>query len=467
MILESLQDYNNIDAPVIIFGSGPAGLTLALELEKKNIKSIIIEAGAKDYSEDSQKFYEGKVVGDALVDLASSRLRQLGGTSGHWGGWSIPMEDYSFENWPIKYDDVKKYEASACKILNIKNEFRKSSLNDSINQIEFQYSTVRFGEKFYHQIQKSNNIFIILNTQLSHLEGANKKTEYAVCVSNGNIFKLKSKYFILCCGGIENSRILLWSKEKNVNFIDYDSPIGKYWMSHPWIVAGKGIIFKKQLKKINNFMDYEDILHFAPKKELLKKKEILSGAIYMKADEDNKYYKEIIKDILCVAPDLGKKISREIFYKDLKCGNIFMNLEEKAEEFNRIELNSKKKDLLNIPQPILFYKKSQITTYSAKTILEEFGNFCIKNDIGRVAMAKEIFNLEGYDNLGVNHHIGGTRMGENKKSSVVDKNLKVHQNYNLYVCGSSVFCSSCYANPTFTIIQLSLRLASHLKNLLG
>ena len=336
-----------------------------------------------------------------------------------------------------------------------------------MNQIEYQYSSVRFGEKFYDQIKKSNNIYITLNTQLSHFEGDNNKTETAICIFNEKTFKLKSKYFILCCGGIENSRILLWSREKNRSLIHSDLPIGKYWMAHPWFVAGKGIIFKQKLKKkLNNYLNYEDVLHFAPNEKLLTSKNILNGALYIRADEDTEYYKEIIKDLLCVAPELGKKISREFIYKELKCGNIFMNLEEKAEERNRIELDSKKKDKFDIPQTVLFYKKNKTTTYTARTILEEFGDFCLKTDVGRIAIAKEIFNLEGYDNLGVNHHIGGTRIGKDKKTSVVDENLKLHYNDNLYICGSSVFYSSCYANPTFTIIQLSLRLANHLKSLL-
>ncbi len=467
MIIENISNINLANFPVTIFGSGPAGISLALELEKNNIKSIIIEAGGKEYSEDSQKFYEGTIIGDTLFDLSASRLRQLGGTSGHWGGWSLPLDDYSFKNWPIKSDDIKQYQELTCKILNIKNQFRKSSLNNLMNQIEYQYSSVRFGEKFFDQIKKSNNIYITLNTQLSHFEGNNNKTEAAICIFNEKTFKLKSKYFILCCGGIENSRILLWSREKNRSLIHSDLPIGKYWMAHPWFVAGKGIIFKQKLKKkLNNYLNYEDFLHFAPNEKLLTSKNILNGALYIRANEDTKYYKEIIKDLLCIAPELGKKVSREFIYKELKCGNIFMNLEEKAEESNRIELDSKKKDKFDIPQTVLFYKKNKTTTYAARTILEEFGDFCLKTDVGRIAIAKEIFNLEGYDNLGVNHHIGGTRIGKDKKTSVVDENLKLHYSDNLYICGSSVFYSSCYANPTFTIIQLSLRLANHLKSLL-
>lgn len=418
MILKSLENFNNLNIPIIIFGSGPAGVSLALELEKFKIKSVIIEAGKKDYDEDSQKFYEGTVVGDTSVDLSGSRLRQFGGTSGHWGGWSKPLEEYDYKNWPIKQKDTFRFQQSTCEILNIRNQFRNSTLNKSLNQIEFQYSKVRFAEKYYDHIKDSNNIFLVLDTQLSHFEGNNRNTKFAICISKNNTYQLKSKYFILCCGGVENSRILLWSKEKNNNFINNDLPIGKYWMSHPWIVSGKGIIFKEQLKKkmSDKYVDYEDILHFASKKKLIEHNSILGGAIYMRADEDTKFYKEIIKDLLCTAPDLGKKISKEILYKDLKCGNIFMNLEEKAEEENKITLDYKKKDALNIPQPVLFYKKNVATIHSAKKIMEEFANFCRENDIGRIAIAKEIFNLEGYNNLGVNHHIGGTRMGKIRKN---------------------------------------------------
>ena len=53
-------------------------------------------------------------------------------------------------------------------------------------------------------------------------------------------------------------------------------------------------------------------------------------------------------------------------------------------------------------------------------------------------------------------------MGDNKNISVVDKNLKVHETNNLYVCGSSTFVSGGHANPTLSIIQFSLRLAKHL-----
>ena len=460
MILKNLNNIDLDNFSVAIFGSGPAGITTALELEKKNIKCLLIEAGDENYSEISQKFYEGKIIGDPITDLSASRLRQFGGTSGHWGGWSKPMEKYNFDLWPLNANDLDIYLKRTCEILNINNQFRKSSLNEFFNQIEFQYSTVGFADKFKNHISKSNNIFLVLNTQLSHFVGSNNNTDYAVCISNSVIKKIRANYFVLACGGIENSRILLWTRKQNQEFIDNELPIGKYWMNHPWILGGKGIISKKKLKKKigDNFLEYDGIIHFAAKKELIIKKEILSAAIYIRPEEDAKIYKEIIKDILCVAPEYGKKIARMVFKKDLKCGNIFMHLEEDQTENNKIVLDVKK-DKFGIPLVKLFYKKSNYSLKTAKLFLEEFGNLCRKDDLGRIAIEESIYNLESFEHLGAYHHIGGTRMGLDKFDSVINKDLKVHNVNNLYINGSSNFVTTGYTNPTFTIIQFALRLA--------
>jgi hypothetical protein len=464
MILKKLDNINLDNFPVAIFGSGPAGITTALELEKKNIKCLLIEAGGENYSQTSQEFYKGKIIGDQLTDLSLSRLRQFGGTSGHWGGMSKPMEEYNFELWPLNANDLNPYSKRASEILDINHQFRKSSLSEFFNQIEFQYSTVRFADKYKDHIKNSNNILLVLSTQLSHFVGRNNNTEYAVCISNKIIKKISTKYFILACGGIENSRLLLWTRDKNQEFINKNLPIGKYWMNHPWLLGGNGIINKKKLKEKmkNNFLEYDGPLHFAAKKELMNKKKILSAELYMNAKEDTKIYKEIIKDILCVAPEYGKKIARMVFKKDLKCGNIFIQLEEDPTENNKIVLDIEK-DEFGIPMVKLFYKKSEYSLKTAKLFLEEFANLCRKEDLGRIAIKESIYNLEDIEELlSGAHHIGGTRMGLDKFDSVINKNLKVHDINNLYISGSSNFVTSGYTNPTYTIIQFALRLADEI-----
>ncbi|MGH3193979.1 MAG: GMC family oxidoreductase, partial [Streptosporangiaceae bacterium] len=64
------------------------------------------------------------------------------------------------------------------------------------------------------------------------------------------------------------------------------------------------------------------------------------------------------------------------------------------------------------------------------------------------------------------HHMGTTRMADDDALGVVDSNCRVHGMSILFVAGSSVFPTSGFANPTFTIVMLSIRLAEHLNSAL-
>jgi choline dehydrogenase-like flavoprotein len=61
------------------------------------------------------------------------------------------------------------------------------------------------------------------------------------------------------------------------------------------------------------------------------------------------------------------------------------------------------------------------------------------------------------------HHLGTTRMSDDPRQGVVDPNCRVHGISNLFIAGSSVFPTSGHANPTLTIVALSIRLAEHLR----
>jgi choline dehydrogenase-like flavoprotein len=54
-------------------------------------------------------------------------------------------------------------------------------------------------------------------------------------------------------------------------------------------------------------------------------------------------------------------------------------------------------------------------------------------------------------------------MHDDPHKGVVDRNCRLHGCDNLYVIGGSVFPTSGAANPTLTIVALTLRLADHLR----
>jgi choline dehydrogenase-like flavoprotein len=70
------------------------------------------------------------------------------------------------------------------------------------------------------------------------------------------------------------------------------------------------------------------------------------------------------------------------------------------------------------------------------------------------------------DAIDVYHQTGGTSMSECPEDGVVDHQLRVHGVANLFLASCSVFPSAGSANPTFTLLALTIRLAEYLKALL-
>lgn len=62
------------------------------------------------------------------------------------------------------------------------------------------------------------------------------------------------------------------------------------------------------------------------------------------------------------------------------------------------------------------------------------------------------------------HHSGTARMAASPKDGVVDADCRVHGTDNLYLASGAVLPTSSQANPTLTILALTLRLADHLES---
>ena len=58
---------------------------------------------------------------------------------------------------------------------------------------------------------------------------------------------------------------------------------------------------------------------------------------------------------------------------------------------------------------------------------------------------------------GAGHLMGTTRMGNDPRTSVVDRNLRLHGHPNCFVVGAGAFPTVGTANPTLTVAALALR----------
>ena len=149
MILNDLEDLKQNNY-VVIIGSGPAGISVALQLEKKGISSVIIEAGDIDFKEKSQSLYDGTIIGESYPDLKIS-LRQFGGTSGHWGGNCVEMDNYDFK-WPIK-KLIWSLTKNRLRYIKYKGKFLQKSFNEDLDLFNLNWSNVRFKDKYYQKIK--------------------------------------------------------------------------------------------------------------------------------------------------------------------------------------------------------------------------------------------------------------------------------------------------------------------------
>lgn len=478
MIFESFEAYRRagFSPRVAIIGAGPAGTTIARKLARANIPVVIFEAGKDDYDEVSQSFYAGKVIGDPYFDLDVARLRYQGGSSNHWAGWCRPLDALDFEpkpwvpdtGWPIRREAIEPYLEETREILDLVPFKPDRPLSEDIRWVQLIKSpAVRFLEKYGAELAASPNIALVRDTYVSDLQGNGTQITGAHIWSNNaphGVFH--APFFVVATGGLENSRLLLWSNQRaNGGVVPKAEALGRYWMEHPHYQAGNAIIPKPEAFETDDVQE----AFFSPSWAAMERAKILNFGIRL-IEQPYHGVKGLISSLACSAPGTAEWAANEID-NNLRCAaQLHVAWEMAPVAANRIELSKTERDRAGVPRIELHWQKSE---QERRTVLESmrlFGDTLARTDLGRVRLADWLRDGESYPEdaeLAGNHHMGGTRMGTDPAKSVVDADCKVHGMANLFVGGSSVFPTSGQANPTTTLVALACRLGEHLKTVVA
>ncbi|MGQ0740042.1 MAG: GMC family oxidoreductase [Bacteroidota bacterium] len=125
---------------------------------------------------------------------------------------------------------------------------------------------------------------------------------------------------------------------------------------------------------------------------------------------------------------------------------------------NRITLSGYKDDL-GVPKPQI---KMKVDEYSKKGIA--FAQTIIKKLFKLLKAPQHSWEMTPKDAYSGSGHIMGTcRMGNDPKTSVVDKDCRTHDHKNLFIADASVFTTGSTANPTITIGAIALYAADKIK----
>ncbi|MEZ5863287.1 MAG: hypothetical protein R3D25_04145 [Geminicoccaceae bacterium] len=125
--LDSLETGSDRSCDLAIVGGGAAGIALALGLGGAGFSIVLAEAGDEEFEPWHQSFCAGSSIGDLPLDPEVTRLRQLGGSTNHWGGRSRPLDAEALAArpwlglpaWPLEAGELQRHLAAACRLLEI------------------------------------------------------------------------------------------------------------------------------------------------------------------------------------------------------------------------------------------------------------------------------------------------------------------------------------------------------------
>ena len=507
---------------VLIIGSGHAGGMAAKVLTEKGISCLMLNAGpVVDVARDAKREpayalpYRGFKPPGKLPHVFQSngfdanvwvdeeevpytydpanpynwvRVRLFGGRSLFWSRQSFRLSDYEFkakshdgfgEDWPLDLAELAPFYSRVEEIFQVsgKNEgipqypdgnFIPEDADWSQSMLRFQAAGKHLGVPLCHQrrargrdgLASSVNLLLPDAFATGKLEALENVVVRELTVDkqtglvNGAHFvdrlthremSVKARIIVLAAGTLESTRLLLNSQLANSSGV-----LGHYLMDQIYgagitcsvpearggkattaLMGGSGLIprFRNITSKHDKFLrGYA--LNVTSRMGPVDAKSFTAygAALQQKLDEYNGsgFYMTIMGEVL------GRKE-------------------------NHVRINKDQVDAWGIPTLHIATKYTDNEYNMAKDAVETCSE--VAHSAGFEVLSQNVVpNPPGYSI----HEVGTCRMGNDPKSSVLNRWSQSHDIKNLFVVDGSGFTSAGWQNPTMTILSLSMRASEHL-----
>ena len=238
-----------------IIGSGAAGISIAREFIGSRHSLILLESGGVHKEADVEALSLSEVTGRPHAGIHKGRARQLGGTTTLWAGQALPLLDIDFEcrgwvessGWPFGRDSLATYYPRAESVMQLDHvdygpgSWPKQAIPSYDERIASHFSQFthvpNFVKKYGRDLDEAPNIRVLCHANVVSLEAtheANAIREARIRSLRGVETTVRSRFFVLCAGGIETARLLLASDSVERHGVGnrYDV-VGQFFQDHP------------------------------------------------------------------------------------------------------------------------------------------------------------------------------------------------------------------------------------------
>ena len=258
--VSSMSDNLTLTADLAVVGAGPAGIVVALEAANRGFDVILVESGQERFDQEAQKLADAHAWDTSLhPSMQLTTRRQMGGTSVIWGGKCVPYDEIDFDRrpfigdfrWPVGYEQIHPYFQRACDWLACGRAVFDSTQMPHLNRplipgfpdgdvrastLERWSLPTNFGREYRHRIRQSSRVraFTGLTCTRVVCSWDESQVQHLICRSlDGKQVQIRARAYVLACGGLETTRLLLASPGTGGRPLgDHSGHLGSWYMGH-------------------------------------------------------------------------------------------------------------------------------------------------------------------------------------------------------------------------------------------
>jgi choline dehydrogenase-like flavoprotein len=435
-----------------------------------------------------------------------------------------PREWVPNSGWPIAYAELERFYPRAERLLELPDParlqdriaravgassadsllFRDGDLRSKV--VTWGPRPLRFRKTCGKRLSNSGNVRIVLNANVTELitnESGSLVERVTAATLTGRQLDIAARTYVLACGGLENARLLMVSTRRHPHGLgNAHDIVGRYYMDHARAIHGKvrlSVPLASSLLLGAPLPDGKLQIAIGLSDEAQRRDRTLNSHLTLEpqmselAQQAYQHSANVVK-VLARRGHAGRRLDLlrgnlpkigELIYvltpKEVmphwmyRCYAGLQGLSHRlrkvydltvinfCEQVPRPDSRAylgRSRDRLGMSSLVLDWKISAEETAALMHLQQQFAERLTRLGIGTLSGVEPGASPSYTD---ASHHMGTTRMNDDPRRGVVDRDCRVHDVANLYIAGSSVFPTSGSASPTLTIVALAMRLADHIK----